>query len=155
MNNTAIVITAIAGQVTAIGAVIAAVSKLAPLTKEVNKMLADHHKRWIAAKSNTDNQHKASHAIRSRTSRIIGIGCVVVGIIGMLVPIVFNGESASQAIVICSLAIILSILGLSIIITDSMLQIMLNLSTANFEGLLSIIHMLRESEHFPIDEEIK
>lgn len=45
------IITAVAGVITAVAAVVLATSKLGPFVNAVNKMMADQHKRAMAAAS--------------------------------------------------------------------------------------------------------
>src|SRR4051812_41984225 len=54
MNDTAIIISAITALVGAVAGLVVAVSKLEPVLKAANKMLADHHKRAKEARKSEE-----------------------------------------------------------------------------------------------------
>jgi hypothetical protein len=123
MSEIATIIAAIAGLVTALAAFVAAMSKLGPVITAYNKMLADHHKREMAAKSKAASQSPASKSektsvlpLRRRPRRPLRSMLLMIVSLAILFSLPFVGKGTDLVLIVvcCTLATLTIVMTLAV-----------------------------------------
>jgi hypothetical protein len=149
MTDIAMIIGAITALITAFSGVILAASKLEPVLKAINKMLADHHKRTKEAKNKAADQSTVSTktssglrpSFRSWRSRIPAL-VICSGSFTMIVLQLFaKGPATIDVVVTCTLASITIILVITAELTETLLRAILFL----YGGFRETVDLLTES----------